>query len=365
MQYVQEVEIKETELFAMQRGSGEAVHAARESGDAIALAGAPLIPGIAFREFRGEADYPSMLAVIEGSKEADGIERTDNLENMTHFYKNLTNCDPYRDMMFVQVNGDVVGYSRVWWWDGKNGKRLYSHFAYLLPDWRSVGVRRALLRHNECRLREIAADHPEGSSRYFDAWASDSETHWASLLLDEGYEAVRHGFEMVRPNLDDIPDLPLPEGLEVRSVQSQEYSTVWAAAREAFRDEWEYSESEWADQHFEAWQKEPTFDPSLWQVAWDGDQVAGMVLNFINKEENDEYNRKRGYTETICVRRPWRRRGLAKALIARSFHVVKGRGMTEAALGVDTQNPSGALHLYESMGFRPVKSSTSYRKTLD
>ncbi len=90
-----------------------------------------------------------------------------------------------------------------------------------------------------------------------------------------------------------------------------------------------------------------------------------MVLTFIDEAENKEYNRKRGYTEGICARRPWRRQGLARALMARSFQVQKERGMTETALGVDTQNPNGALQLYESMGFRPVRRSTTYRKAME
>ena len=57
--------------------------------------------------------------------------------------------------------------------------------------------------------------------------------------------------------------------------------------------------------------------------------------------------------------------GLARALIARSFHVLKKQGMTEAAIGVDTENPSGALRLYEGMGFRPVKRNSVYRKLME
>jgi ribosomal protein S18 acetylase RimI-like enzyme len=109
---------------------------------------------------------------------------------------------------------------------------------------------------------------------------------------------------------------------------------------------------------------DPDFDPSLWRVAWQGDQVAGMVLSFIDKDENEIYGHKRGYTENICVRRPWRRQGLAKALIALSLIALKERGMTEAGLGVDAENISGALHLYESMGYRVVKTSTIYRKPI-
>ncbi len=109
----------------------------------------------------------------------------------------------------------------------------------------------------------------------------------------------------------------------------------------------------------------PDYDPSLLRVAWQGDQVAGMVLSFIDKDQNEMYGRKRGYTENICVRRPWRRQGLAKALIASSLFALKERGMIEAGLGVDAENISGALNLYELMGFRVVKKNIIYRKPLN
>jgi mycothiol synthase len=333
--------------------------------DTIVIPDAPAITGLTFRGFRGEVDYPAMVAVIEGSKEADCIERADSVQNVARSYKHLINCDPHRDMLLVEVNGKVIGYSRVWWQQEPSGMRRYTHFTFLLPDWRGKNVRRAMLRYNERRLREIATGHPMDGSRFFEAWAADTETDWESLLLGEDYEPVRYQFNMVRPNLENIPDLPLPEGLQVRPAQPEHYWAIWRAGKEAFRDEWGYSEAEWADEHFEEWQKEPTFEPSLWRVAWDGDQVAGTVLSFINEEENEEYDRKRGYTESICVRRPWRRQGLARALIVRSFRVLRDRGMTEAALGVDAENPNGALQLYQSVGFRIAKRHAIYRKVLD
>jgi ribosomal protein S18 acetylase RimI-like enzyme len=197
----------------------------------------------------------------------------------------------------------------------------------------------------------------------FRSGAADTERDWEALLISEGYAPVRHEFNMVRPDLEDIPDLPLPAGLELRPARPEDYWTIWEAGAEAFQDEWAAVETR--DEWFEEYQESPNFQPELWQVAWDGDQVAGMVQTFINEQENAEYNRKRGYTEGICVRRPWRRRGLARALIARSFQALRDRGMTEAALGVDTENPNGALRLYESMGFRPVKRHTIFRKPLD
>jgi len=87
-------------------------------------------------------------------------------------------------------------------------------------------------------------------------------------------------------------------------------------------------------------------------------------MNFINEAENEQNDRKRGYVELISVQRPWRRKGIAKAMIAKSLKVLKERGMTEAALGVDAENPSGALHLYETLGFRVEKRVVFYRKPM-
>ncbi len=328
----------------------------------IAVPEAPPIPGLSFRGFRGEADYPAMVAVIRDSREADGTEWAITVEDTARSYQHMVNCDPYQDMLFAEMDGEVIGYSRVWWDEKLDGKRLYRHFAHLLPRWRDWGIRRAMLHYNEGRLKDIAAEHPQQATKFFDVGASETETHWTSLLLSEGYEPVRYFFEMVRPNLDDVPDLPLPDGLEVRPVPPEHYRTVWEAEEEAFRDHW--GAQEWRDEWFEEWLKEPTFNPDLWQVAWDGDEVAGMVLNFINEKQNAEYQRQRGWTEDICVRRPWRRQGLARALIARSLRLLKERGMTEAALGVDGDNPNGALRLYQSMGYQVTKRSRAYRKAM-
>jgi mycothiol synthase len=330
----------------------------------IVVRDAPAIPGLSFRCFRGEADYPAMSAVINGSKDADGDEWTLSADDVARNYCHLTDLDPERDMVFAQVDGQVIAYSRVYWSREDEGTRLYRHFVHMLPEWRETGLRRAMVRHNERRIGEIAAGHPQDGLRFYEAFASATETHWTSLLESEGYKGVRFGFSMVRPDLENIPGLPLPEGLEVRPVEEEHLPLIWAAAKEAFRDHWGFSAEEW-DKEIAEWPEAPTFQPHLWQVAWAGDEVAGMVQNFIDEAENEEYGRQRGYTEGISVRRPWRRQGLAKALIARSFRLLKDLGMEEAALGVDADNPNGALQLYKSMGFQVVKRHTTYRKPLE
>jgi len=331
--------------------------------DTEVVSGAPDIPGLHFRRFRGESDFPKMVAVVEGSKVVDGIEEVSTVENMARSYANLKNCDPYRDAILVEVNGEVVGYKRVTWWSELDGTHIYEHFGFLLPQWRNKGIGRALLRHSEARLREIAQGHPNAKARFFDSGTSDTQPGLESLLKSEGYTPVRYFFEMVRPDLENIPDAPLPEGIEVRPVQPEHLRAIWEAEVEAFKDHWGEWETEEAD--YQRWLEHPFFQPHLWQVAWDGDQIVGMVRNFIDEKSNAEYGRKRGWTENISVRRPWRKRGVARALIASSFRLHKELGMTEAALGVDAENPNGALQLYEGMGFRTVKRNTAYRKPFE
>jgi len=333
--------------------------------DTINVPEAPAIEGLVFRHFRGEEDFSAMAEIIADSREEDQLDFTESADDLARNYRHLTNCDPAQDMVFAEVAGKAIGYGRVFWAQVQNGPRVYALLTNLTPTWRGKGIRRAMLHHCERRNREIAADQNVDCAQKLEAWASDTETDWRGLLEEAGYQGIRFGFQMIREHLDGLPDLPLPDGLIVREITAADYREVWSAAREAFRDHWGFSEEEWNDEALESWMESDIWQPHLWQVAWDGDEVAGMVLNFIDAKENEKFHRKRGYTETICVRRPWRRRGLARALIARSIQVHKEQGMTETALGVDAENPNAALQLYESMGYKTTKRFTTYRKPID
>lgn len=326
------------------------------------------IPGLVLRGFEGPSDYPKMLAVINSAKIVDDDQRSETVEELANSYAHMHHCNPFTDMCFAELDGEVLGYSRVHWEVDETPQFLGFHFAFVKAEWRQRGIGSALLSFNEQRLRQIAAQLKASGQIapdlpcIGDVFATETYHDTIALLEANGYQAVRHTFDMVRPDLENIPDLPLPPGLEVRPVQPEHLRLVWEASNEAFRDHWGYLPDPWEE--FEKLQSSPNFDPSLWRVAWCGDQIAGMVLSFIDKSQNEEYQRKRGYTENICVRRPWRGAGLAKALIALSLQELKARGMTEAALGVDAENISGATHLYEKMGYRVVKHGTIYQKPL-
>jgi mycothiol synthase len=334
-----------------------------QSVGSASLLDAPDIPGLSFRHFRGDEDYPAILEINNGSKIADSLEHDlHTLETIKAVYDNTSNHDPLRDVLIAEVGDQVVAYIRIFWGRELDGTRIYTHVHFILPEVRGRGVGEALLRWAEQRARELEAGQESEAPAYLSSFAYSSMVSTENLLKADGYEPVRYSFDMQTPDLDHIPEVPMPEGLEVRPAKPEHYRAVWEATTEAFRDHWGAGEPE--EEDFDRWLNHPMIQPDLWVVAWDGDQVAGSILNYINHEFNARAGRKLGYTETISVRRPWRRRSLARALLARSMQMHKELGMTQTALGVDTENPSGALRLYESMGYEVVSQSTIYRKKL-
>lgn len=333
--------------------------------DEITLPNAPDVPGLIFRHFRGKSDYPAITTVDNASREVDGMEWVLTVEDTAREYAHLVNSDPARDMIVAEIDGEMVGFSRGVWLLELSGLYRYWFPLNLVPAWRGHGIRRAMLRWMEERMRQVAAAHPPDAQKLFSTWAPKKAQSLIALLEDEGYKPARYFNKMVRPLDENLPDYPMPDGLEMRPVLPEHYRLIWEASDEAFRDHWGYSHL--AEEDYILWLEDPViFTPELWQIGWDVEknEVAGQVRTFIDDLENEKQGRRRGYTEFISVRRPYRQRGLARALIAESLRVLKARGMTESALTVDTENLSGAVRLYEDCGFRTVDYSISYRKPL-
>ena len=321
----------------------------------------PELDGLAFRTFRGPADYPALVRIINASASGEGDERVETVEGLASGYDNLERCDPTRDLVLAEIEGHPVGYSRVMWDDELDGPRVYRQVCFVDPAFGGRGIGTTLLAWNETRLREIASEH-DAPEKVLEAWAADENETATALVRSAGYEAITYMAEMVRPSVDDLPDHRLPDGLEIRPVREEDLRTIWEADHEAFRDHWGYVGP--SEAGYERFLSFPYLDPTLWKIAWDDEGVAGQVKSFIDRAQNEAFGRQRGWTENISTSRRWRRRGVAKALIVESIRELASRGMTEVALGVHTENPSGAYQLYESLGYAVVRTWTTYRKPL-
>jgi mycothiol synthase len=325
------------------------------------VAALPQLDGVRFRTFGGPADYEHLARIITASSQGEGDDRVETREALASGYDHLDRCDPATDILVATVAGRPVGYSRVWWDQEPDGPRVYRQVCFLDPDQGGRGIGSAIFTWNHARLHELAAEH-DVSEKVVEAWANDRNLGATALIHDAGFEPVAHAAEMVRPTVEDLPDHPLPEGLELRPVREEDIRTIWDADGEAFRDHWGYVEP--TEKGYESFRAFPYLDPTLWKVAWDDEGVAGQVKSFIDTAQNEEHGRKRGYTEAIATARRWRRRGVAKALIVESIRELAKRGMTEVALGVHTENPNGAYDLYAGLGYEVVKTWTTYRRPL-
>jgi len=316
------------------------------------------------RAYAGPADVPEIVRIFNAAAAADRVDEVWTVEGITAFLAHASEqFDPARDAIAIELDGRVVAVGRVEWVDTRDGRfREYRAFGTVDPELRGRGIGSALLASLEERARALAATHRHDRDVVLAAFAPAGRPG-ETLLRDAGYDTARWFVDMVRPHLDAIVEPPMPDGLELRPVTPEQHGAIWHANREAFRDHWGGSDE--SVEHLNRILSDPDTDPSLWLIAWDGDEVAGGVWNDIHPAENEALGQRRGWLGSVFTRRPWRKRGLASALIGRSLTLLRERGMTSAILGVDVDNPTGALGLYEAAGFEVHDRFVALRKPME
>jgi mycothiol synthase len=338
--------------------------AGSESDDAERRGALEPMPALVFRPWRAADDVAAMARVANSSNDADTVdERTSPEELLNFFVRGDEHFDPEADLVVVELAGELIAYGWVGWADTTDGLREYRMGGHVHPGWRRRGVGTRLLAWEEDRARAIAAQQGDDRPRVFGTWSPEARIGKRALVEASGFRPARWFYEMQRTDLGSVDVPPLPDDLEVRPIGTDRAAlrALFDADSEAFQDHW----GGWTatDANFEEWVNDPKFDPSIFVVAWDGEQIAGAVINTISAHENAAFNRQRAWLDSVFVRRSWRRRGLAQALVARSLVVLRQRGMTEAILGVDSENPTGALGVYERAGFRVAHRGIAYRKS--
>lgn len=328
----------------------------------IELEGTPPIPGLRVRRWRDAADYPRLAALMGAANEYDRIPWLPTAEHLQIEIEGDDSIDAASDIVMVEVDGEVVAQAQVWR-ATREGTTVFDVGGHVLPAFRRRGLGRALLAENLRRAAERAAAEPPGAPIHIGTFAEDLEMGHRAILAAAGFKAVRHFFLMRVPSLEHVPEAPLPDGIELRPIATDQYRAIFDAEAEAFRDHWGYREQ--TDDLFRTTFARAELDTGLWVVAWDGDEIAGVVQSWVWPEENERLGVKRGWLEHISVRRPWRRRGLGRAITVVAMRRLRDAGIEDAMLGVDSENPTGALGLYEGLGFRVHSSAAAYRLPLE
>jgi mycothiol synthase len=314
------------------------------------------------RPFDPASDFPAITELIRDVSTQTGADWFPTVEALSIEWSRARNFEPVRDCVVATDAGRVVGLARVSWREREGGV-VHRIELWVRPDRMREGIGRRLLAWGETRARASVLDGSGGPAElpHLFGGATDlGREAGTAFAAGAGYSPIRYHYEMRRDLSAPIPDAPVPDGLEIRPVEPEHHRAIWLADAEAFRDHWDASAIHEDD--FVRFFAHPDIDTALWQVAWDGDEIAGLVLNAIYREENAQIGVDIGWVDGVATRRPWRGRGVASALLSRSLVLLRERGMTVAALGVDTENPSGALGLYERFGFAPVRTWAFYRK---
>ncbi|WP_125610931.1 GNAT family N-acetyltransferase [Specibacter cremeus] len=227
------------------------------------------------------------------------------------------------------------------------------------PAWQRRGVGSAVLAWQVARVRERSTGSARARARTF-----ENEAASQALLRGAGFSIARYFDEMVRP-LDSLPAVSVPSGVSIVPLTADLHEAVRLAHNEAFADHWGADPRDARRWGFLLGHDD--FRPGWSGVAVDDatGEVAGYQLAMYDATIMEREGRARGYTELLGVRRPWRGRGVAAALLADAMARFRAAGMVGAALDVDSENPTGAVGLYEHMGYRLLRRSMAWDLVLD
>lgn len=299
-------------------------------------------------------EIADVVHVVNAAAQAEfGVD--DVTEDEIQRWFSQPGTDARRDVFLAHENGRPVAYADVGE-DGDSGTQFWLDVR--LPPAASEAVGEALVRAAERRAAELAAAKRSAATPRLIAGAWSVNERLAALLAGAGFRLYRHTFRMVIDLDAAIPGPRFPDGIDVRLFRPDDERAVFETVDEAFRDTHDHVPAV-----FDEWRHwtlgRDDFDPTLWWLAVEDGEIVGFCLCRVHETEAGM-----GWVANLGVRRPWRRRGIARALLLTSFHEFRRRGFERVALGVDAASVTGADTLYESAGMRAARRYDLYEKEL-
>jgi mycothiol synthase len=254
--------------------------------------------------------------------------------------------------------GKWIGYVEVW--DGDDPPVQVHLWGCVHPEFQHQGIGTQLQSWAEDRARQALTRLPDDVRATMRMTTVGTNEPAIRLFKKRGASLVRRYWDMQIELADEVAETSLPEGLRLITYdQFNDLKAVYRADDEAFQDHWGYVQEpfEEAFPKWKHWMTDPVvFDPTLWFLAMDGEELAGIALC---REQSDE-DPDMGWVRVLAVRRPWRKRGLGLALLLHSFGELRRRGKKRAGLGVDSGSLTGATRLYEKAGMHVERVYDSF-----
>jgi mycothiol synthase len=294
-------------------------------------------------------DAKAVAALISACQIADTGETDMSVERMLDDWHSLDLAE--EAVILTAPDGRIAAYADVF----NRSFVIVSIYGYVHPDYREVGLGSYLVAWGERWTRDHMLQAQENARVVVQHYINSANEAARRLLENSGYSQVR-GIYVMETTLDEPPTLPRwPADISVRTfVPGRDERAVYEAVEDAFRDLWGRPRNPF--ERFVRETKNENFDPSLWFLALQGDEIAGLVLCKTLAGE--------GWIDVVGVRRPWRNRGLGLALLRHAFTEYQRRNIRRVSLSVDAESITGAPRLYGRAGMRVRESYIIHLKEL-
>ncbi len=316
-----------------------------------------IAPTVTFRNYQ-PGDDP---AIVDLQNLASAFDRTDRSTSLVQLSEQfgVPDFNPARDVTLVESEGQLVAFQWLDYRDCADG-HIFFTYGFVHPDWRRRGLGAQMT--SRAYAEAIERRKTKEGLAFFGSNTFAHEPGRVALLERLGMKPVRVFCKFSRATLGDIPEAPTLDGIAIRNYRpGADQAATLDALNEAFQDHWSHSPA--PPEHWAYWTGRPERRFDLWFLACAlrGDEVAGVCLCELQEAYNQQRGTQSGCVDDVAVRRPWRRRGVGAALILSGLRALKNAGMTAAHLYADADNLTGAVKLYQRLGFVEEWRSIAYR----
>lgn len=264
--------------------------------------------------------------------------------------------------LITDEEGRFLGYTAVW----NDTKPHASNFIIQKfdPEFMGTEVEKKLMDWAEEKARENITKAPEDAEVFMGMFVNSSESKKLDSLNRRGFSQKRYFWRMGIDLDAPIAEPQLPEGITIEThAERNNLVDIIKCDRDCFKDHWGYMESPLEEEikEWEHWIKtEPYYDPEYWYLACHEGEIVALCLCMNGMTIGEEI----GYLDSVCVRKDYRKKGLASAMLRHSFRELKKAGRSKAYLHVDASSLTGATRLYEGVGMKENKNHVKMEKIL-
>ncbi len=307
-----------------------------------------------------DSDLSAIVELFNACEEVDQMGIWETVERLKQDL-NSPSFNRAENLRLWENSGGLIGYGSIWIDPSQTGIDGILNFR-VHPTVRNQGLEEEIITWAEKRLKEATTNGKSDVKLYSGARSDRGDV--INILQNLGFVAVRYFFRMRRSLTKPIDKPQFPEGFKLRTVEPEKDATLWVEMfNQTFMDHWNHHDYSLEEFLHDIQSPEYNPDLNLIAIAPDG-TFAAFCESHIYPEDNKRNQRNEGWIAVLGTRREFRQQGLGRAMLLRGMQCLKTEGMDTAILIVDADNPSGALRLYESVGFEKVLTNISYVKTL-